>query len=370
MQRIVGSALLFLLLPALCGADETTFQGQGCILIGEKHDRREARLLVRGEAVRRAIANTGVLDEIPIEGSPDLIGDIVQILRSGHIRGVKVLNHTETADAVCETIQARADLEALRKAVKQELARRSDRAEKAGLDRNPCLKILGLEEDEDRYGRRVTAVVQVLRATGALHTPERRRRKPCYKVCIDYLGPGGVPKDGESRYIDDSAEGMLRGEIRTVPFHIPREVQSYRVWLPREGKRKAASAAPPPKTAPSAPKPRPTEERAGPLRRIESIETNVGPDVLRLSVISNGPIDRHGRFFMDNPNRLVIDLPGRWKQPRFQAKRIESPLAERMRVGLHPTKLRLVLDLLAEASSLDAVIRETPNGMAIEVRSR
>jgi len=217
--------------------------------------------------------------------------------------------------------------------------------------------------------RSVTVTVQARRTTGPLHTSEHRRSRPCFKVCIDFFGPGGVPMDGDARYIDETAEGLLRGEIRTLAFHAPEGVLSYRVWLPA-GKEAATSARPAAeKPARDETTPAPDDEEE-PLRALEAVEAETDADGLRLEVVADGPITRHAQFYMGGPPRLVIDIPGRWRRPRFHARRIEGALVERVRIGYHPGKLRLVLDLREGESAPAATVRETPKGMVIEVRSR
>jgi|GEM_PF-3186855 len=368
MGRTLGIALLLLLILPGLSAAEHPFHGHACISL-EGSDLRAARLLAHSAAVLHAVQATGALHEVPVQGSEGLAGEILQMLRSAHLEEVRVLEHTETDEAVCETVEIRVDPEALRRAVRRKIGSRTGRAGDPGLGRNGCLRILGIEEEEDRYGRRVSVTVQTKRATGPLHTPERRRGRPCFKVCIDFFGPGGVPLDGDARYIDETAEGLLGGEIRTLAFHAPEEVRSYRVWLPaaEEGSappRPAAETKTRGETTPA------VDDGRGPPRALEAVEAETGGNGLRLLVVSDGPITRHNQFFMGDPPRLVVDIPGRWRRPRFHARQLESALVERVRVGYHPGKLRLVLDLREGSSAPAATIRETPEGMAIEVRAR
>ena len=367
MGRTLGIALLLLLFPPGLSAAELPFQGHACIPL-EENDLRAARLLARTAAIRHAIRTTGVLDELPAQAPPGLAGDILQMLRSGHLDEVRVLEHEESDAAVCETVEIRVDPGALRQAVRRKLGTATGRDEEPGLGGNGCLRILAVQEEEDRYGRRVTVTVQAKRMTGPLHTPEHRRGRPCFKVCIDFFGPGGVPMDGDARYIDETAEGLLRGEIRTLAFHAPGEVQSYRVWLPA-GKERPTAAGPPAETKARGGTPQAAGDEGEPLRALEAVEAQTGGDVLRLEVVADGPITRHTQFFMGGPPRLVVDIPGRWRRPRFHARRLESALVERVRIGYHPGKLRLVLDLREGETSPAATIRETPKGMVIEVRS-
>jgi hypothetical protein len=368
MKRIFGFVVALLSLPALCLAGGA-FEGHHCLAIGNDRSLQEARLLVHTLAIRRAIEGTGVLDELSGTWSSEEIGDMVQRLTSGVVKDVRILDHSETGDEVCKTVEIQADLDALKDAVRREIQTRTEWIEGRGLANNGYLKILAVQEDEDRYGRRVEAVARVLRSTGPLQVPEQRRRKPCFKVCIDFLGPGGVPLGGDARFIDETAEGTLSGEIRSLSFYVPREAQSYRVWLPNETVRTAAR--PKPTTRPAAPASAPPEAAGsaddGPERPIKAVEAVDGPDGLRVTVISDGPIERYRHFYMGDPPRLVIDLPGRWKQPRFHARRLDSPAAKRIRIGHHPGKLRLVLDLSESGKAPSAVIRETASGLSVNL---
>ena len=371
MNRIIGLAVALFFLPALCAAGEP-FQGRHCLSFGKDRSLQEARLLVRSLAVRQAIHGTGVLDELSDPPSSQRIDDLVQILASGYVTDVRVLDHSETGDSVCETVEIRANPKAMRNALRREVRRRSEGIEERGLGNNGCLKLLAVQEDEDRYGRRVEAVARVLKATGALQSPEQRRRKPCFKICIDFFGPGEVPLGGEARFIDDSPEGTISGEIRSLSFYVPREAQSYRVWLPNEVLHAASRPKAPAVPAPSAPSaPTGTDTEPGePARPIEDVKAVEAPEGLRVEVVSDGPVKRHRMFYMDHPPRLVIDLPGRWKRPRFHARRINGPQVERIRIGHHPGKLRLVLDLREGGTATSAIIRETPQGLCVDLKRR
>lgn len=345
----------WLLFPAFSGA-ETLIKGRGCVSFGTERTLEEARLVVRGVAIRRAIESTGVLDIALNKGSPEFVEDITQVLRSGHLSEVRVILHEEHESSVCETVEVGADVEGMRRVVERELERRLGRERDPGFGDNGCLEILAIEEEEDRYGRRVTTVARVMRATGSLHTPELRQRRPCFKVCIDYFGPGGVPAGGDALFVDESEEGVVAGEIRALSFHVPGRITSYRIWLPPDGQ--ALHAAPSPVKHP----------RARTLRPINDVSASVESYGLRLDVVSDGPISSHKQFFMINPPRLVIDLPGAWERPGFHAAPVESPLAERIRIGHHPDKLRLVLDLLMGDETPSTVVRETPTGLVVEIR--
>jgi hypothetical protein len=367
MKGIWALVLSVLLLPVLCQA-ENVLEGRHCVSFGDQRSLEEARHLVHTLAIRNAVESSGILDGLPLDESGSLSGEVLQFLRSGVLKDVQVQEHKETDRRVCETVRVLADPNAVQTAVRDAVASRNRRLEAQGIARNTCVKVLAVNEAEDRYGKQVEAVVRVLRSSGSMHTPELRSRKPCFKVCIDYMGPGGVPAEGDAQFVDTSAEGLAKGEMRTLRFYAPEGVQSYRVWLPGESKIAAseamrAPASEPARAASSAPQ---AQASTSTIRELEGLETSSeGADGFRVDVLAHGPIERHRHFFMGDPPRLVIDLPGRWRNPRFQARRVESRMVERIRIGRHPDKLRLVLDLRSEIPRPAAVIRESSRGLAI-----
>ena len=369
MKWICGLVVALLSLPVLCLAEEVPVQGRHCISLERDRSVEEARLLVHSLAVRKALEETGILDEASVSGSWMRADDLAQMILSGHVKDVRVLEHEETDETLCETVEIRVDPEALREAVSREVRSRVEEIEERGLGNNGCLKLLAIQEDEDRYGRRVEAVARVLKNTGALNSSEQRRRKPCFKVCIDFMGPGGVPVGGDARFIDESAEGTVAGEMRSLSFYVPKEARSYRVWLP--GETESVSPRPGrPAPAPAVAKEAAIPATDAPVRPIEDVKAVDGPGGLRIDVISDGPIEGHRHFFMEDPPRLVIDLPGLWKQPRFHARKLDGSPVERIRIGQHPGKLRLVLDLRESGTGISAVIRETPEGLSVDLEPR
>lgn len=368
MTRTWGLLFSVLFLPALCQAGGV-LEGRHCLSFGDQRSLQEARLLVHTLAIRNAVETAGILDGLPHDGSACLYNDVFQVLLSGFLQDVQVQEHEETDRTVCETVLVHADPDDLRAAVREAVVSRNRRLEERGVARNACLKVLAVNEAEDRYGRCVEAVVRVMRATGPLYTAELRSQKPCFKVCIEYLGPGGVPAEGDALFVDTSVEGLVEGEVRTLRYYAPEGIQSYRIWLPGESDFSPAEpVAAPARATPSALSAEPEND---PIRELEGVDaTSTDRDGFRVEVLAHGPIERHRHFFMGDPPRLVIDLPGRWDTPRFHARRVESRMVERIRIGRHPDKLRLVLDLRPEVRDPAAVIRESSRGLAIVLPDR
>jgi len=401
MKIIVCCFVFFSFLHGTCPA-QTTLEGSHCVETGAGMDAATARNLVRTIALRKALENAGVLEHMPPGYSPAEQQEVIQVLISAFLRDVEVKEHREEEGRICEVVTARADKGKLSRAVADLAGREPDYVERHGIAENGCLMVLAVHETDDRYGRRIDVVARVSRSTGPLHTSTYRARKPCFKVCMDYLAPGGVPLQGESRFIDRSAEGLTAGEIRTLDFYAPPEAESYRVWLP-EVKRKMASPAPPKIASRSAPQKRRAPERkevpkevrseapketpkdkpkevpketpkvvrsesgAAGVRELKGLETDDGPEGFRLDLLAEGPIEHHRHFYMEHPPRLVLDLPGQWKAPAVHSRVVNGIFVKRVRLGRHPDKLRVVLDLATGMSSPGVVFQETPGGMTINI---
>lgn len=89
-----------------------------------------------------------------------------------------------------------------------------------------------------------------------------------------------------------------------------------------------------------------------------------------LTVTTTSPVGEVTRLYMDGPPRLVIDLDGRWTYTGPLSLPGKSPLIRMVRVGKHPDRLRLVLDLAPEATTRlreAPVLDRTSNGVVIRL---
>ena len=65
---------------------------------------------------------------------------------------------------------------------------------------------------------------------------------------------------------------------------------------------------------------------------------------VRLVLRTDGPVAKHKSFWLQNPRRFVVDVPGRRNAFDRLAYELNHPLAERLRVGQHPDKVRFVVE--------------------------
>jgi hypothetical protein len=82
-----------------------------------------------------------------------------------------------------------------------------------------------------------------------------------------------------------------------------------------------------------------------------------------LEVWANKTVAKYKYFILGNPPRLVIDLPGKWKEPDFRIKAMENDLISRIRLWRHDSKLRIVSDLTSNRSLKPVV---SPNSEGVE----
>lgn len=91
------------------------------------------------------------------------------------------------------------------------------------------------------------------------------------------------------------------------------------------------------------------------------------PDRLELTLEADAPVEQHVTFWLDAPRRLVIDAPGRANGFEHLSYTVEHPLATKLRVGVHPNKVRYVIETHPDVSS-DIVVRRHDAGLRLELR--
>ena len=63
-----------------------------------------------------------------------------------------------------------------------------------------------------------------------------------------------------------------------------------------------------------------------------------------MTLTTDGPVSEQQVFWLNNPLRLVVDLPGRQSRLERKLYELNSPLVHRVRVGQHPGKVRFVIE--------------------------
>jgi hypothetical protein len=107
MTRIALYLLLFLVfLPSIASGDEFV-KGSYCYTYGDKESLKEAREITRTLAIREAIESSWVhlVSASKVENL-QLTKDLVQLISSGNLRNIQVIEHTEKDRTICDKVQA------------------------------------------------------------------------------------------------------------------------------------------------------------------------------------------------------------------------------------------------------------------------
>lgn len=78
--------------------------------------------------------------------------------------------------------------------------------------------------------------------------------------------------------------------------------------------------------------------------KVLDIKARENPGEFVLTIVTDGPVERVTAFHARSPARLGVDLWGDWQPSAPLARALEVPSMERLRQGVHPGKLRLVID--------------------------
>ncbi|WP_415718365.1 AMIN domain-containing protein [Maridesulfovibrio sp.] len=86
----------------------------------------------------------------------------------------------------------------------------------------------------------------------------------------------------------------------------------------------------------------------------------------RISLDLGGSPLSYTSFFLRDPNRLVVDIHGKWDYFGPTVLRPENPIFSRFRIGIYEDKIRMVMDLKGQTPA--PVISKTATGLDIDVK--
>lgn len=81
------------------------------------------------------------------------------------------------------------------------------------------------------------------------------------------------------------------------------------------------------------------------MQRFKGVQSSSQKGGVQVSLLTNGPIKAYKSFFLQGPPRFVIDLDGEWQTQRWPDIRVNSDVVKNIRIGRHPDRLRIVMDL-------------------------
>ncbi len=241
-KLIVCLALLILICkPITLFADEI-ITGHYCYTYGDNESLVEAREITRTLAIRNAIESY----QLFIESTTKVVNfmltnDIVQIISTGYIKNIKIIEHTEKGRTIYEKIQCSINPIELRNILEKKLKNRTNDIESLGLDNNKVLKILKTSFDTTKECINVSVKIQISLTTFmnsdivmSLKNPSYRINNRYLKVYISFFDENSIPIDGDSKSIVTDIRNieLIAGEIRMISFcNIPLDMKSYKVWL-------------------------------------------------------------------------------------------------------------------------------------------
>ncbi len=90
-------------------------------------------------------------------------------------------------------------------------------------------------------------------------------------------------------------------------------------------------------------------------RILRDIQMRMEKGKLNVALMADRRVNIFNAFQLRNPDRLVVDLPGKWSYKGESRRVMNSESVENIRIGKHPDKLRVVFDLKAGKPASAAV---------------
>ncbi len=115
-----------------------------------------------------------------------------------------------------------------------------------------------------------------------------------------------------------------------------------------------SKAKPEPKSAPKATSQKPAssqKEISSPKEtkpgrgQVISISPSDKPEEFVLTIKTNAPVRNAKSFYLADPPRFVVDIPGQWEYKGRNTLSGKSSIVNKIRIGKHKDKLRIVIDL-------------------------
>ncbi len=100
--------------------------------------------------------------------------------------------------------------------------------------------------------------------------------------------------------------------------------------------------------------------------KLKSIYFKAVDSKTRISLDLGGSPLSYTSFFLQEPNRLVVDIQGKWDYFGPTVLKPENPIFSRFRIGIYDDKIRMVMDLKGQTPA--PVITKTASGLDIDVK--
>ncbi len=111
------------------------------------------------------------------------------------------------------------------------------------------------------------------------------------------------------------------------------------------------------------------EKQEARVEIVKDIDMENLKEVLRVIILADHPVQKYESAFLNTPLRFVIDLTGNWKNSGDSVLNVEDDMIRRIRVGEHPDKLRVVMDL-KDKGPFSPIIEEYPRGFSVIMKKQ
>ncbi len=172
---------------------------------------------------------------------------------------------------------------------------------------------------------------------------------------------GGEPMTRVEVLLNEAAAYEVRPtdeglEIRvgTPPQALADAAQAADPWAPEAGAGSSGDATPGAAAEAEAAQPAPSESPwealggsaagARPATRLTAIEPRGAAGGLLIHLVADGSVDNAATFALENPDRLVMDLPALASAVAQRQIAVDSDLVSQIRIGQHEDHLRVVMD--------------------------
>ena len=103
-----------------------------------------------------------------------------------------------------------------------------------------------------------------------------------------------------------------------------------------------------------------------PRGKLTNAQVSTFDDKVEIHIQTDVPIASFKRIILPDPERLVIDLVGKWEQPKPRKITVEDPLIQGLRLWQYPDKLRIVADFKQKISIPPTYIK-TGDGLVVTI---
>lgn len=233
--------ILFIMVMLTCTclfAQSTKITGEYTYTYGDNESLLEAKSLCYTMAIRNAIESfTVYIQSTTTIQDFRLKNDLIQAISSGYIDRLTVDEEKVEGRTIHYAISGFVNPISVKNII-DNMARKAEGAEQLGIDKNSCIKILKVTEDEE-YIRVVFKYLRRWSSDVWNDATDKDAAVDCRKIFIDFYDTNGDLIDGSSRYEGTYyGSGYLQkaplrtpGEISTIEFYKKSNAKSYRIWL-------------------------------------------------------------------------------------------------------------------------------------------